>query len=242
MGPAGVGCFPRSRREAAKDQPGAPGSARRGLLGVESLAGRASGGPADRPARLRHSGSGTKQYVDKRTFRCPPGGPRPHPRRPLFPRGPAAPPDRRPRSGAVPALHHRRHDEHRPAGGPQALGRAGHPRRHRRGPGARASSSPSPTPPTGWPPRTCSTPSRSCARPGPRRSRSAAVRIGARLELHLDRRRRIAVDGVAVTTPYQILAIGDPPTLATAMDIPGGVSDTAKRAGGTPASGSSSRS
>jgi uncharacterized protein YlxW (UPF0749 family) len=44
--------------------------------------------------------------------------------------------------------------------------------------------------------------------------------------------RGIAVDGVAVTAPYTILAIGDPPTLATAMQIPGGVSDTAKRAGG----------
>ena len=44
--------------------------------------------------------------------------------------------------------------------------------------------------------------------------------------------RGIAVDGVAVTVPYSILAIGDPPTLATAMGIPGGVADTTKRAGG----------
>jgi uncharacterized protein YlxW (UPF0749 family) len=42
----------------------------------------------------------------------------------------------------------------------------------------------------------------------------------------------IAVDGVAVAAPYTIVAIGDPPTLATAMEIPGGVADTAKRAGG----------
>jgi uncharacterized protein YlxW (UPF0749 family) len=42
----------------------------------------------------------------------------------------------------------------------------------------------------------------------------------------------IAVDGVALRPPYTILAIGDPPTLATAMGIPGGVADTAKRAGG----------
>jgi uncharacterized protein YlxW (UPF0749 family) len=42
----------------------------------------------------------------------------------------------------------------------------------------------------------------------------------------------VAVDGVVVTVPYTILAIGDPPTLATAMGIPGGVADTAKRAGG----------
>jgi uncharacterized protein YlxW (UPF0749 family) len=44
--------------------------------------------------------------------------------------------------------------------------------------------------------------------------------------------RGIAVDGVAVAAPYTIVAIGDPPTLATAMEIPGGVADTAKRAGG----------
>lgn len=44
--------------------------------------------------------------------------------------------------------------------------------------------------------------------------------------------RGIAVDGVSVASPYTILAIGEPATLATAMDIPGGVSDTARRAGG----------
>ena len=44
--------------------------------------------------------------------------------------------------------------------------------------------------------------------------------------------RGIAVDGVALSAPYAMLAIGDPPTLATAMEIPGGVSDTARRAGG----------
>ena len=44
--------------------------------------------------------------------------------------------------------------------------------------------------------------------------------------------RGLAVDGVAVATPYQIVAIGDPATLATAMEIPGGVADTAQRAGG----------
>jgi uncharacterized protein YlxW (UPF0749 family) len=42
----------------------------------------------------------------------------------------------------------------------------------------------------------------------------------------------IAVDGVRLTAPYTILAIGDPPTLATAMEIPGGVTDTVGRAGG----------
>ena len=43
----------------------------------------------------------------------------------------------------------------------------------------------------------------------------------------------ILADGTALTAPYVILAIGDPPTLTAAMNIPGGVSDTAKRAGGS---------
>lgn len=42
----------------------------------------------------------------------------------------------------------------------------------------------------------------------------------------------IAVDGIRLTAPYTIIAIGDPPTLATAMEIPGGVADTVGRAGG----------
>jgi uncharacterized protein YlxW (UPF0749 family) len=42
----------------------------------------------------------------------------------------------------------------------------------------------------------------------------------------------LAVDGQRVDAPYTILAIGDPPTLATAMQIPGGVVDSARRAGG----------
>jgi uncharacterized protein YlxW (UPF0749 family) len=44
--------------------------------------------------------------------------------------------------------------------------------------------------------------------------------------------RGIAVDGVSLAAPYPIIAIGEPATLATAMEIPGGVSDTARRAGG----------
>ena len=35
-----------------------------------------------------------------------------------------------------------------------------------------------------------------------------------------------------VSAPYQIVAIGDPATLATAMEIPGGVADSTQRAGG----------
>ena len=33
--------------------------------------------------------------------------------------------------------------------------------------------------------------------------------------------------------PYSILAIGDPPTLAAAMNIPGGAVDSVERVGGT---------
>jgi uncharacterized protein YlxW (UPF0749 family) len=43
----------------------------------------------------------------------------------------------------------------------------------------------------------------------------------------------VVTDGVALTAPYSLVAIGDPPTLTAAMQIPGGVSDTVRRAGGT---------
>lgn len=39
----------------------------------------------------------------------------------------------------------------------------------------------------------------------------------------------IVFDGIAISPPYRILAIGDPPTLAAAMAIPGGVIDTVRR-------------
>ncbi|MDQ2740298.1 MAG: DUF881 domain-containing protein [Actinomycetota bacterium] len=43
----------------------------------------------------------------------------------------------------------------------------------------------------------------------------------------------ITLDGVALAAPYTVLAIGDPPTLAAAMAIPGGVVDTVRRAAGS---------
>jgi uncharacterized protein YlxW (UPF0749 family) len=43
----------------------------------------------------------------------------------------------------------------------------------------------------------------------------------------------VQLDGTALTAPYTVLAIGDPPTLAAAVAIPGGVLDTVRRAGGT---------
>jgi uncharacterized protein YlxW (UPF0749 family) len=44
---------------------------------------------------------------------------------------------------------------------------------------------------------------------------------------------RIVLDRTALSAPYTILAIGDPPTLSAALAIPGGVQDTVRRAGGT---------
>jgi uncharacterized protein YlxW (UPF0749 family) len=43
----------------------------------------------------------------------------------------------------------------------------------------------------------------------------------------------VRLDGTPLTAPYTVLAIGDPPTLAAALAIPGGVLDTVRRAGGT---------
>ena len=42
----------------------------------------------------------------------------------------------------------------------------------------------------------------------------------------------LIIDGVTVSSPYSVLAIGDPPTLAAAMNIPGGAMDSVKRVGG----------
>ena len=43
----------------------------------------------------------------------------------------------------------------------------------------------------------------------------------------------LTVDGKTLMPPYSVLAIGDPPTLAAAMNIPGGAVDSVKRVGGT---------
>ncbi|WP_073488872.1 DUF881 domain-containing protein [Streptoalloteichus hindustanus] len=42
----------------------------------------------------------------------------------------------------------------------------------------------------------------------------------------------VRLDGVQLRAPYSVLAIGDPPTLAAALNIPGGVVDTVERSGG----------
>jgi uncharacterized protein YlxW (UPF0749 family) len=43
----------------------------------------------------------------------------------------------------------------------------------------------------------------------------------------------LVVDGAKMSPPYSVLAIGDPPTLAAAMNIPGGAMDSIERVGGT---------
>jgi uncharacterized protein YlxW (UPF0749 family) len=43
----------------------------------------------------------------------------------------------------------------------------------------------------------------------------------------------LIVDGKTLMPPYSVIAIGDPPTLAAAMNIPGGAVDSVKRVGGT---------
>ena len=42
----------------------------------------------------------------------------------------------------------------------------------------------------------------------------------------------ISVSGTTLASPYRISVIGDPQTLATALEIPGGVSDSVRTAGG----------
>lgn len=45
----------------------------------------------------------------------------------------------------------------------------------------------------------------------------------------------LVIDGQTLNPPYSVLAIGDPPTLAAAVNIPGGAVDSVERVGGTTA-------
>lgn len=45
--------------------------------------------------------------------------------------------------------------------------------------------------------------------------------------------RGVSVSGTVLTTPYRLSVIGDSSTLATALEIPGGVADTVRTAGGS---------
>lgn len=60
----------------------------------------------------------------------------------------------------------------------------------------------------------------------------AGVRIGVSSAL-VGAAGEIRIDGIAVEAPYVIVAIGDSQTLATAMQIPGGVEDRVIQAGGS---------
>nr|WP_234816244.1 DUF881 domain-containing protein [Mycolicibacterium agri] len=43
----------------------------------------------------------------------------------------------------------------------------------------------------------------------------------------------LVIDGQTLNPPYTVVAIGDPPTLAAAVNIPGGAMDSVERVGGT---------
>jgi uncharacterized protein YlxW (UPF0749 family) len=59
-----------------------------------------------------------------------------------------------------------------------------------------------------------------------------AVRVGLSSSVG-GRAGAVSVDGTPLTAPTTVLAVGDPPTMAAALDIPGGVVDTVARAGGS---------
>lgn len=64
------------------------------------------------------------------------------------------------------------------------------------------------------------------------RGGSGAVRVGVDTWV-VGRPGALEVDGQTLNPPYTVVAIGDPPTLAVAMNIPGGAMDSVERVGGT---------
>ena len=64
------------------------------------------------------------------------------------------------------------------------------------------------------------------------RSGAQAVRIGVGTWVEGEPG-ALVIDGQTLRAPYSIVAIGDPPTLSAAMNIPGGAVDSVKRVGGT---------
>jgi uncharacterized protein YlxW (UPF0749 family) len=64
------------------------------------------------------------------------------------------------------------------------------------------------------------------------RGGQAAVRVGVDTWV-LGAPGALSIDNQTLSPPYSVLAIGDPPTLAAAMNIPGGAVDTVERVGGT---------
>jgi uncharacterized protein YlxW (UPF0749 family) len=64
------------------------------------------------------------------------------------------------------------------------------------------------------------------------RSQGSAVRVGVDTWV-VGTAGALDIDGVTMNPPYTVLAIGDSPTLAAAMNIPGGAMDSIERVGGT---------
>ncbi len=60
----------------------------------------------------------------------------------------------------------------------------------------------------------------------------ASVRVGVDTWV-VGRPGALEIDGQTLNPPYTVVAIGDPPTLAAAMNIPGGAMDSVERVGGT---------
>lgn len=64
------------------------------------------------------------------------------------------------------------------------------------------------------------------------RSGQQAVRVGVDTWV-IGAPGALQIDNQTLSPPYSVLAIGDPPTLAAAMNIPGGAVDSVERVGGT---------
>ncbi len=63
------------------------------------------------------------------------------------------------------------------------------------------------------------------------RSGQQAVRVGVDTWV-IGSPGALVIDNLTLAPPYSVLAIGDPPTLAAAMNIPGGAVDSVERVGG----------
>lgn len=61
---------------------------------------------------------------------------------------------------------------------------------------------------------------------------AAAIRVGVDTWV-IGQAGALVIDGLTMGPPYSVVAIGDPPTLAAAMNIPGGAMDSIERVGGT---------
>jgi uncharacterized protein YlxW (UPF0749 family) len=61
---------------------------------------------------------------------------------------------------------------------------------------------------------------------------AVAVRVGVDTSA-VGSPRALSIDGQTLSPPYSVKAIGDPPTLAAALNIPGGAVDSVERVGAT---------